>query len=282
MSGNEFKNELAALGGYDPSSKEIFVATDGRLTADILRTIAHEMVHRKQEEKGFLKDIDKDGADGSNIENQANSIAGILMREYGKLNKQIYNESHNENKKEKTQIEMKYESIIKSITNDLISEMIYGFINEATYPKSADGKYWVKSKKTGNVYTVIAPKPVQHDVPNKRDIKNAGGTATPETPTKKLGAGDFRKTPDMKPAVKKAPTPTKKERVETNNPHKKNGNEGETILEVKPEELDSILEKYVNTGEATPDDMRELAPEYSNQDMADGYSDDDYYSTVMK
>ncbi len=172
---------------------------------------------------------------------------------------------------------MKEESI--DLANELMLEMIYGFIDEATYPKSDDGKYWVKSKKTGNVYTVIAPKSAQHDVPNKRDIKNAGGTTTPQAPTKKLGAGDFRKTPDMKPDVKKASVPAKKERVETNNPHKKNGDEGKTILEVKPEELDSILEKYVNTGEATPDDMRELAPEYSNQDMADGYSDDDYYST---
>ena len=47
-------------------------------------------------------------------------------------------------------------------------------------------------------------------------------------------------------------------------------------------EIDSILEKYVNAGEATPDDMRELTPKYSNQDMADGYSDEDYYSKNKK
>jgi hypothetical protein len=123
ISDKEFSTELSSLGGYSPELKEIFVATEGRLTADILRTIAHEMVHRKQEEMGLLKHIEVDGADGSPVENQSNSIAGILMREYGKLNKQIYNESHTENKKEKTEVEKKYESMIKDAVSQLIREI---------------------------------------------------------------------------------------------------------------------------------------------------------------
>ena len=50
------------------------------------------MVHRKQDELGLVKDEVKDGADGSPIENQAHAVAGILMREYGRINKQIYTE----------------------------------------------------------------------------------------------------------------------------------------------------------------------------------------------
>jgi len=92
LSGNEYSNEKASLGGYNPETKEIFVSTENRLTADILRTIAHEMVHRKQDELGLVKDEIKDGADGSPIENQAHAVAGILMREYGRINKQIYTE----------------------------------------------------------------------------------------------------------------------------------------------------------------------------------------------
>jgi len=91
----EFSKQNHSLGGYNVDSKEIFVATEGRLTADILRTIAHEMVHRKQDEMGLIGDSVKDGADGSPIENKANSIAAILLREYGKLNKTIYNEDIN-------------------------------------------------------------------------------------------------------------------------------------------------------------------------------------------
>ena len=91
----EFSKQNHSLGGYNVESKEIFVATEGRLTADILRTIAHEMIHRKQDEMGLIGDSVKDGADGSPIENKANSVAAILLREYGKLNKTIYNEDIN-------------------------------------------------------------------------------------------------------------------------------------------------------------------------------------------
>jgi predicted metalloprotease len=69
------------------------VVNDGRLIADVLRTIAHEMVHHKQNEMGVLKNLEEAGKAGTKFENQANSIAGILIREYGKTNKKIYNES---------------------------------------------------------------------------------------------------------------------------------------------------------------------------------------------
>ena len=95
LTGREYSEAKTSLGGYNPMSKEIYVAIKGRLGADILRTIAHEMVHRKQDEMGLVKDEVKDGATGSPIENQAHAVAGILMREYGKINKQIYNESIN-------------------------------------------------------------------------------------------------------------------------------------------------------------------------------------------
>ena len=95
VGGREFAEVKTSLGGYSPDTKEIYVATEGRLTADILRTLAHEMVHRKQDELGLVTNSEKDGADGSPIENQAHAVAGILMREYGRLNKQIYNEDIN-------------------------------------------------------------------------------------------------------------------------------------------------------------------------------------------
>ncbi len=272
----------AAFGGLSHG-----VAAFGKHVAmEFIPHVVGETILKGAGKAALFADMEGEAEMDANMEKFAEMIAkGLEEMEISDEMMEDMVDSYNKKKENgetdnvETPIEpkMKEESI--DLANELMLEMIYGFIDEATYPKSDDGKYWVKSKKTGNVYTVIAPKSAQHDVPNKRDIKNAGGTTTPQAPTKKLGAGDFRKTPDMKPDVKKASVPAKKERVETNNPHKKNGDEGKTILEVKPEELDSILEKYVNTGEATPDDMRELAPEYSNQDMADGYSDDDYYST---
>ena len=95
LTGPEYAQQKSSLGGYNPMTKEIFVVTDNRLTADILRTLAHEMVHRKQDELGLVRNEIKDGADGSPIENQAHAVAGILMREYGRINKKIYTEDIN-------------------------------------------------------------------------------------------------------------------------------------------------------------------------------------------
>ncbi len=95
IGGEEYAHAQSSLGGYNPQTKEIYVAVEGRLTADILRTLAHEMVHRKQDELGLVGDPIKAGADGSPVENQAHAVAGILMREYGRLNKEIYTEVSN-------------------------------------------------------------------------------------------------------------------------------------------------------------------------------------------
>jgi hypothetical protein len=95
IEGEEYAHAQSSLGGYNPITKQIYVAVEGRLTADILRTLAHEMVHRKQDEMGLVGDPTKAGADGSPVENQAHAVAGILMREYGRLNKEIYTEVSN-------------------------------------------------------------------------------------------------------------------------------------------------------------------------------------------
>jgi nicotinamide mononucleotide adenylyltransferase len=46
--------DMRSLGGYNPSSNKLLVITNNRLTADILRTLAHELVHRKQDEDNQL------------------------------------------------------------------------------------------------------------------------------------------------------------------------------------------------------------------------------------
>jgi hypothetical protein len=61
-----------------------------RALVDVMRSIAHELVHHKQNLEGRIKDTSKDGDDGSEIENEANSIAGVLIRKYGKLHPEIY------------------------------------------------------------------------------------------------------------------------------------------------------------------------------------------------
>jgi hypothetical protein len=83
-------DNLTSLGKYDVISNQIFVVVEDRLLADILRTVAHEMAHQKQNEMGYITNPAIDGATGSRIENNANIIAGILLRDYGKIDNGIY------------------------------------------------------------------------------------------------------------------------------------------------------------------------------------------------
>ena len=80
--------DMRSLGGYNPSSNRLLVITNNRLTADILRTLAHELVHRKQDEDGRINY--ESGKTGSEIENEANAKAGVLLRDFGKQHEEIY------------------------------------------------------------------------------------------------------------------------------------------------------------------------------------------------
>lgn len=76
-----------SFGGYNPSTKQIVTSTINRHPMDIFRTIAHELVHHKQGEDGRIgNDIAQEGSTGSEIENEANARAGIIMRNYAKMN----------------------------------------------------------------------------------------------------------------------------------------------------------------------------------------------------
>jgi len=61
-----------------------------RALVDVFRSIAHELVHHKQRLNGTIKNVAEDGDDGSDIENEANAVAGIIIRKYGKLHPEIY------------------------------------------------------------------------------------------------------------------------------------------------------------------------------------------------
>jgi hypothetical protein len=61
-----------------------------RAIIDVMRSVGHELVHHKQNIDGRLKDSVKDGEDGSEIENEANAVAGILIRKWGKMYPELY------------------------------------------------------------------------------------------------------------------------------------------------------------------------------------------------
>lgn len=88
-----FVENRRSFGEYNPNSNSIKVFTLNRNLADICRSLAHELVHHRQYELNLIYDLA--GETGSEIENDANAIAGILMREYGRLNLNVYGLTEN-------------------------------------------------------------------------------------------------------------------------------------------------------------------------------------------
>jgi hypothetical protein len=85
---SEWVRTNRSFGEYNPDDHCIKVYYATRNTADIVRSIAHELVHHRQNELGMLGV--NAGETGSEIENEANALAGILLRDYGKLDESIY------------------------------------------------------------------------------------------------------------------------------------------------------------------------------------------------
>ena len=84
-----YSAKYKSFGGYQPGENKIILAIEGRHIADILRTLAHELTHYKQDLNGDLEDPNA-GETGSDQENEANSVAGVLMRDFGRSNPKIY------------------------------------------------------------------------------------------------------------------------------------------------------------------------------------------------
>ena len=80
--------EMRSFGYFDPNSNKIWIYCGNRNMGDILRTLAHELVHRKQDEEGRISY--ESGKTGSEIENEANAKAGVLLRDFGKQHEEIY------------------------------------------------------------------------------------------------------------------------------------------------------------------------------------------------
>lgn len=81
-------DEQMTTGCFNPMNRDIKVVSGKRALVDVLRSIAHELVHAKQHEDGRLEP--DSGDDGSPIENEANSLAGVIMRRFQRDNRDIY------------------------------------------------------------------------------------------------------------------------------------------------------------------------------------------------
>jgi hypothetical protein len=88
-------DDYNSFAAYNPASNELSVHTMNRHPMDIFRSVAHELVHHKQNEDGRIgKDIAKEGETGSDIENEANAEAGKIMRWFAKANPDMFGKTY--------------------------------------------------------------------------------------------------------------------------------------------------------------------------------------------
>ena len=75
---------------YTKENKLIKVYGKNRALVDIMRSIAHELVHHKQFEQGRLETRPPDI--GGEIEDEANAKAGQYIKMYSKIDETIYDD----------------------------------------------------------------------------------------------------------------------------------------------------------------------------------------------
>ena len=73
-------DDQPTFGKYENGVHQLHVALQHRHPNDILRTIAHELVHFKQDLNNQLNS--DSGETGSPEENEANATAGVIMRHF--------------------------------------------------------------------------------------------------------------------------------------------------------------------------------------------------------
>jgi hypothetical protein len=77
-------------GGFNLMTNEITTRFEGRAVADVARTIAHELVHYQQKERGEFNTGEEVPDIGGHIEDEANAIAGQLVKKFVKAKEARY------------------------------------------------------------------------------------------------------------------------------------------------------------------------------------------------
>ena len=73
---------IVTTASYLPYENENHIRAGGRAIVDICRSIGHELTHNRQRELGIFNPGDQVQNIGGKIEDEANSIAGILIKDF--------------------------------------------------------------------------------------------------------------------------------------------------------------------------------------------------------
>jgi predicted nucleotidyltransferase len=87
----EWSSQSHSFGRYTPETHTLEVSLVNRHVMDILRTTAHELAHCRQNQDSELPD--EAGDTGSDWENQAHAVAGVIMRDWADRNPAMFESS---------------------------------------------------------------------------------------------------------------------------------------------------------------------------------------------
>ena len=84
-------HDQPTFGRYNNDTKILEIGIVNRQPMDILRTMAHELVHYRQQ---LNQELEAGSGDtGSPQENEANAVAGIIMRKFGKQHPELFSQA---------------------------------------------------------------------------------------------------------------------------------------------------------------------------------------------
>ena len=81
-------SDFKSFGSFNPNDGTITLVIVNRQILDSLRTLGHELVHFRQWTKDELHS--ESGETGSEQENEANSLAAVIMRKFGRSHPELF------------------------------------------------------------------------------------------------------------------------------------------------------------------------------------------------
>jgi len=81
-------SDFKSFGTFNPNDGSIRLVIVNRQILDSLRTLAHEIVHFRQWTRDELHP--ESGETGSEQENEANALAAVIMRKFGRAHPELF------------------------------------------------------------------------------------------------------------------------------------------------------------------------------------------------
>jgi hypothetical protein len=111
-----------SFGSFHNNDQLIKVEINNRHPLDVMRTLAHELVHYKQWTEGRIKP--DSGETGSEIENEAHAVAGVIMRHFDHSNPKAFDLATLNESKPKKKDDKPSAKVLQSAVTDLENKLL--------------------------------------------------------------------------------------------------------------------------------------------------------------